>query len=378
MSSLVRYLAPKIKDDLNEKMVFLCRPRQVGKTHLSLSFLNPATAKNEAYLNWDDLESKSKIKNGHLPQKQKIIVLDEIHKYKSWRNLVKGFYDKQKESHKFIITGSARLDYYRKGGDSLVGRYHYHRLHPITLPELKSFTVHDIESLLEFGGFPEPFLKANKVFLKRWQRERHQRVLFEDIIALENIKEITQMENLFERLPKTVSSILSYQSLANDLELNIRTVQRWIDIFDQMYLTFRIQPFISGKIRLVKKTSRIYFWDWSTLEDSGPRFENFVASHLLKYCHYHEDSFGEKMELRYVKDVYNNEIDFVVLKNKKPLFAVECKTGDRSVSKGIHFFKNKLNIPIYYQVHLGKLHYSPEKNIEVIPFSEFCLKLGLV
>lgn len=236
------------------------------------------------------------IKSGKLPVDEKLIIFDEIHKYKNWRSLVKGFYDKQHLRHQFIITGSARLDHYRKGGDSLLGRYHYYRLHPLSVSELGIITKAEIDDLIYFGGFPEPYFRADKILLKRWQRERHQRILFEDLRDLEHVKEVSLMEDLLYKLPVRIGSQLSCQSLANELEINIRTVQHWLDIFDSLYLTFRILPYVSGKIRLIKKTQRIYFWDWSSNDNVGARFENFVASHLLKYCHYIEDTSGEKME----------------------------------------------------------------------------------
>lgn len=377
MHSLIRYIHPNVSDDLNHKMVFIGGPRQVGKTTFSLSYLNPSDATNPAYLNWDDLESKKIIKSGHFPADHKLLIFDEIHKFKNWRNLIKGFYDKQKSRHQFIITGSARLDYYRRGGDSLLGRYHYYRLHPYSLTEISAQTKSDIDHLLNFGGFPEPFHRGSQVFKKRWQVERNKKIIFEDVRDLEKVQEISLMDELLEKIPPTVGSLLSYQGLANDIEINIKTIQKWIQIFDNLYLTFRVKPYVHGKLRLVKKAHRIYFWDWSYLEDTGARFENFVASHLLKYCHFMEDTQGERMELTYLRDVDGHEIDFVVLKNKKPIFAVECKVGERSVSPNIYYFKERMNIPYYYQVHLGNKHFIKEDNVEVIPFINFCKKIGI-
>lgn len=374
MRSLVRSIDPFVKEDLNHKMVFIGGPRQVGKTTYSLSLLSPSTETNPSYLNWDDLKSKELIRKVHLPETSKLIIFDEIHKYKNWRNLIKGIYDKQKSFHQFLITGSARLDYYRKGGDSLLGRYHYYRLHPYTLDEIKAQSPADVEHLLKFGGFPEPFHRSNSVFLKRWQNERHKKVIYEDLRDLENVREISILEEVLYNLKPTVGSLLSYQGIANELEVNIRSVQHWIEIFDNLYLTYRVKPFVSGKLRLVKKTHRIYFWDWSTLENPGARFENFVASHLLKYCHFIEDTQGDKMELSYLRDTEGRELDFIILKNKKPVFAVECKVGERAVSPHIHYFKSRLKIPYFFQVHLGSNHFKVEENIEVIPFLAFSKK----
>jgi predicted AAA+ superfamily ATPase len=163
-----RYLVEPIRLDLAEKMVFLGGPRQVGKTTLALGLIPGADESNPAYLSWDDPGSQRLLLKGGLPAEQPLIILDEIHKYKRWRNLVKGFYDRYKSRKEFLITGSARLDHYRRGGDSLQGRYHYYRLHPFSLYELnRKPQQSDLEALMQFGGFPEPFLKHNT---RHWKR----------------------------------------------------------------------------------------------------------------------------------------------------------------------------------------------------------------
>jgi uncharacterized protein len=171
----------------------------------------------------------------------------------------------------FIITGSARLDYYRKGGDSLQGRYHYYRLHPFSLTELNSNPdKKDVETLLKFGGFPEPLLKAEEKFWRRWQRERLQRVIYEDIRDLENIKEISMLELLAHELPNRVGSPLSVKNIKEMLQVAHETVERWLQIFERMYYSFRISPYAPPKIRAVKKEQKLYLWDWSLLSDHGP------------------------------------------------------------------------------------------------------------
>ena len=178
----IRYIQKPVDDDLKHKMVFIGGPRQVGKTTFGLTFLGQPDEKQPAYLNWDNVSIRSALLKGELPPDEKIIVFDEIHKYTRWRNLIKGFYDLYKSETSFIVTGSARLDYYSKGGDSLQGRYHYYRLHPFSLLEMSDTpSSADLSSLLKFGGFPEPLLRAEEKFWRRWQRERMQRVIYEDI-----------------------------------------------------------------------------------------------------------------------------------------------------------------------------------------------------
>ena len=347
-------------------------PRQSGKTTLCLRFLKPPTERSSAYLNWDDPTARHKIKKAELPVDQKVLCFDEIHKFKPWRSLIKGLYDTKKYKYRFLVTGSARLDHYRRGGDSLLGRYRYLRLHPLTLGELSPADEATTQLLLKFGGFPQPFFKGTEKNLKLWHRERAYRIINDDVRDLDRVKELSVMELLADTLPSRTGSPLSVKNLAEDLSVHHGTVSRYLQILDNIYYSYRISPYGPQKIRAVKKEQKLYLWDWSAVDPPAFRFENMVAGHLLKYCHFLEDTEGEKMELRFLRDTDKREIDFVVLKNKKPVFAVECKTGERAVSPHIHYFKHRTDIPKFYQVHLGSKHFEPEKKITVVPFWRFC------
>jgi predicted AAA+ superfamily ATPase len=349
-----RGLSPILLADLEEKMVFLGGPRQVGKTTLALSLLDDAKATHPAYLSWDDPADRKLLLAGALPADQKLLVFDEIHKYRQWRGLIKGIYDKQHGSRKILVTGSARLDHYRKGGDSLQGRYHYHRLHPLSLYEINpNPAASDLDALLAFGGFPEPFLKADRRHWKRWQRERLSRVIQEDLISLEQVKEVSQVELLASVLPSRVGSPLSINNLRQDLEVAFETADRYIRILENLYFCFRIPPHGLPKLRAAKKEQKLYMWDWSLCDDPAARFENLVASQLLKYCHHLEDTEGDRMSLRFLRDSAGREIDFIVTRDGKPLFAVECKTGERELSRNVPYFAARSDIPVFYQVHTG-------------------------
>ena len=372
-----RYLKKLVEEDLKSKMVFIGGPRQVGKTTFALTFLPDPNEKHPAYLNWDDVIDRKSLLRGELPSNEKCIVLDEIHKFARWRNLIKGFYDKNRSEIAFIITGSARLDYYSKGGDSLQGRYHYYRLHPFSLLELNSApTKGDFESLMKLGGFPEPYIKGEERFWRRWQRERIQRIIYEDIRDMETIKEISLLELLAEELPNRVGSPLSVKQLRELLQVAHETVERWLKIFERMYYCFRIAPYGPPKVRAVKKEQKLYLWDWSRIPKSGPRFENFIASQLLKYCHFLEDTEGFCMDLRFLRDTDKREVDFVVLKEGKPLFAVECKSGEKNVNPSLFYFMERTHIPKFYQVHTGNKDYE-KSGVRVLPAHRFCKELIL-
>jgi len=367
-----------LSDLARRKMVFIGGARQVGKSTLAGSFLSsnihmPYEEQN-AYINWDSSRGKEIILSGDLPSKEKIIIFDEIHKFARWRNFIKGIYDTRKSNLKILVTGSAKLDYYRKGGDSLLGRYHYYRLHPFTVGEFNG----DVQDLLKFGGFPEPLHSLNEDYWRRWSRERVEKIIYEDLSSLEKVKEVSLIDLLVENLPDRVGSPLSVKSIREDLQVAHETVERWLEILQRLYLVYRISPFGSPKIRAVKKEQKLYFWDWSIIPEIGHRFENMVAGHLLKYCHFIEDTKGHRMELRFLRDIDKREIDFVVLKDKKPIFAVECKAGEKSLSPYIKYFKERTSIPKFYQVHLGKKDFGDATTTgRVLPFKLFCNELEL-
>lgn len=380
MFKKLRYITEPIHEDLKSKMVFIGGPRQVGKTTLALDLFGASKKDAPFYLNWDRLNDRSILMKEQISLDHGCLIFDEIHKYKNWRRLMKGLFDKYGDDHKFLVTGSARLDHFRKGGDSLLGRYHYYRLHPFSLNEMsKNPNKDDLDALLRFGGFPESLFKSNEKEWRRWQKERIAKVIYEDLRDLSLIREISLIELLVETLPSRVGSPLSIASLREDLEVSHQTIDKWIRFLDSLYLTFRISPFGSPKIRAVKKEQKLYFWDWSMNPEPGARFENLVASHLLKYCHYLEDTEGFKMELRYLRDVDKREVDFVVIKDKKPIFAVECKVSERELSSQLNYFQQRTNIPEFYQVHLGSRDYGDaKKGGRVLPFINFCKELGLV
>lgn len=372
----IRYLDNQIYSDLKDRMVFIGGPRQVGKTTAAKKFLK----ENSMYLTWDNLEDRELIKKHKIDTNKETLVLDEIHKYVRWRTFLKGFYDKYKDHIKIIVTGSSRLDYFRKGGDSLFGRYHYLRMHPLSVSEVaqkRSPQLQDTLDLLKFGGFPEPLLKKDEKFLRRWQIERNARVFQSDLRDIVTLKDYSSVELLNSVLPERVGSLLSKTSLAEDLEKSPHTIEAWLVLLENIYSCYRISPYGSPKIKALKKQQKLYLWDWSVIENLGARFENMVASHLLKYCHYMEDTEGYKMELRYLRDVDEHEIDFVVIKNKKPIFAVECKSGEKQISSNIQYFQKRTSIPKFYQVHLGTKVFGSAEVGRVLPFHQFCVEEGL-
>ncbi|HEU0005547.1 MAG TPA: ATP-binding protein [Terriglobia bacterium] len=358
-----RYLTPQVKKDLKRKMVFVSGARQVGKTTLAKQVLGNDLA--EGYLNWDIAEHRERILKRQLPP-MPLWALDEIHKYRSWRNYLKGLYDSKERKQQILVTGSARLDFYRFGGDSLQGRYHLLRLHPLSVAELQISTLAQMLELLHLGGFPEPFLSGSEVEARRWSREFRSRLIHEDVNSLERVLDLGQLELLMLGLPDRVGSPLSISSLREDLQVSHKTVAHWLDILERLYAIFRISPFGGPKLRAVKKERKHYHTDWSLIQEPSMRFENFVACHLLKWIHLKEDAEGRGLELRYFRDVDKREVDFVVLEDRKPLQLVECKWDDAAISPGLRYLKARFKNSEAYQISArGAKDFQSQEGIRV-------------
>ena len=388
-----RYLVPHILRDLNEKMVFIGGARQVGKTSLS-KYIAENYFKHYDYLNWDARDDRKNILQSQFKGNAEIILFDEIHKYKDWKNYLKGQFDKHKDDFKILVTGSARLDVYRRGGDSLMGRYYYYRLHPFSLAEFLERgneivpfkeivfqesgreTKEALEIALKFGGFPEPLLKQNEKELRRWHNQRVERLVREDIRDLENIRELSLLHVLVDILPDRVGSLLSLNSLREDLSVAHKTVAHWMDILERFYYHFRIYPFHHKKIRSLKKEPKLYLWDWSEVPDErGARLENIAASHLLKMCHFLNDVEGYKTDLHFLRDAEAREVDFLVTESGKPWFAVEVKSNSKEVSKSLPYFGDRLNIPFLYQAVSEKDVDIRKDKVRIISLDKFMVSL---
>jgi predicted AAA+ superfamily ATPase len=340
--TLVRYLTPQIKGDLERKMVLLAGPRQCGKTTLGQELLAAASpGGRERYLNWDSLRDRDLILQERFPAGPGLIVLDEVHKYTRWRQVVKGLFDRRKEEVQILITGSAKLDLYRHGGDSLQGRYHFHRLHPLSFAEIGGSTSGDLNDLLALSGFPEPFLSGSEKQARRWSKDYRARLVAHDLQDLEQVKDIALVQQMALRLPALVASPLSINALREDLQVAHQTVARWLTILENLYMIFRIYPFGAPSIKAVKKEAKHYHLDWTVVADPGARLENLVACHLLKWCHFLEDSEGRAMELRYYRDTTGREVDFVVMEGDQPSMFVECKSTQGRGHRGLSYLKGK-------------------------------------
>ena len=355
----------------NRQMLFLSGPRQVGKTTSSLGAASP-----DRYLNWDNEEHRALLLAGpeaiarhfgilELQMPLPIVVFDEIHKYRHWKRFLKGFFDTYEKHVRIIVTGSARLDVYKRGGDSMMGRYFLYRLHPLSVRELVNTSLpekllsspkfcQDFDVLLEYGGFPEPFVQRSSRFSHQWQRLRLDLLFKEDLRDLTRIQDIGQVELLARLLMRQVGQLVDYTSLANRVKISSPTIQRWMKALSNLYFCFTVQPWSRNVSKSLLKQPKVFLWDWTMAADVGARNENFVASHLLKAVQFWTDAGFGNYELYYLRDTAKREVDFLVVKDDEPWFLVEVKTSQQGISPSLHHFQKQTKAPFAFQVSIDK------------------------
>jgi predicted AAA+ superfamily ATPase len=368
-------LIKEVVEEFN-KMAFVSGPRQVGKTTLAEGYQKQF--EQSFYLNWDYIPHQKKIlsdplffeKENRDPKKPFLLVFDEIHKYARWKNYLKGVYDQYKGEFKFLVTGSGRLELFKKGGDSLLGRYFSVPLFPLSMGELggrlmtfKEFNIaledppssskedrERYEALFQFSGFPEPFSRGTTAFYNRWFSERKTLLLREDIRDASAIREISLLEHLAHLIPERIGNPLSVNALKEDIGVAFETVRDWLLLLEQFFYLFRLTPFTGRLARTLRKGSKVYLFDWVEVDQESPRFENLVALHLLKAVRLWKAMGEVNIGLNYIRDKEKHEVDFVLSEKGNPFCLIECKISEENLSPSILRFQRKLKIPVAIQL----------------------------
>ena len=370
---------PRIYDALlaehlksNRQMAFLGGPRQVGKT-------TTGRVHSDAYVNWDNLDDRELILAGpgalaerlgldRLRAARPTVLLDELHKYPRWRQFLKGLFDVYADAARFVVTGISRLDIYRRGGDSLMGRYFFYRMHPFSLAEVltqelpeperivrrpRRFQASAWSSLWRYGGYPEPFLKRDRRFARRWQALRHHQLVREEVRDLTRVQQLDQLELMARFLAERSGQQLVFGNLARQIRVSEDTVRRWTATFCDLHLGFLVRPWHRNVTRSLRKEPKWYLRDWSSLRDPGARAETLVACHLLKAVEGWTDLGLGDFELGYLRDKEKREVDFVVVRDGEPWFLVEAKWGEAPLSPSLKYFQDQTGAPFAFQVELG-------------------------
>jgi len=368
-------LQAQVLKDLKKKMVFISGPRQVGKTTFSKSLF--PFFRNPLYLNYDATEDRSIIDKRKWGSNVDFIIFDEIHKKQGWKNYIKGIFDTKPENLSILVTGSARLEMFRKSGDSLTGRFFSLRMMPISVKQIaiEGQSV-SMEELFQRGGFPEPFFSDSEVDRSRWRNQYIDTVVREEVLDLERINEVKALQHLIELLRRRVGSPISYRALSEDLSISPNTVKRYVEILESLYIIFRISPYTKRIQRSIQRESKVYFFDWNFVEGEGGRMENFVAVQLLKHTFASNDILGKRCELGFIRTKDGKEIDFCLSEKDTLLEVIEVKTTEVEPSKNCIWFRNKFNLPVSQWVRYAK-HETEDKGIKIIPMEKALAKLYL-
>ncbi|MFV1998653.1 MAG: ATP-binding protein [Acidiferrobacterales bacterium] len=353
------------------QMAFISGPRQVGKT-------TTCRVHGDTYIDWDNIDDRESILAGpaklidhyrldRLSKKLPVVIFDELHKYPRWKQFLKGFFDTYADQLRIMVTGSSRMDVYRRGGDSLMGRYFLYRMHPFSVAETltrdlpdekriirspKKVSSANFDALWNHGGYPEPFLKRDMRFSRRWQSLRLEQLVREDIRDLTQIQQLDQLELLVKLLSERSAHQLIYGNLASDVRVSIDTTRRWIDVLVSLHLGFLIRPWFKNVSRSLRKEPKWFLRDWASIKDPGDKAETFVACHLLKAIEGWNDMGLGKFDLGYLRDKEKREVDFLVARDGKPWFLVEVKQRDETISSSLKYFQQQLSAPFAFQVVL--------------------------
>jgi uncharacterized protein len=362
--------------DLQKKMVLLAGPRQAGKTTLAKAIAQEF--KSSIYLTYDRLEDRKIIVDEAWLPSVELIILDEIHKMRKWKNYLKGVYDTKQSHQKILVTGSARLEVFNHVGDSLAGRYFLHRLLPLSPAECEKVGVsYPLDRFLERGGFPEPFLAQDPIDAERWRLQYVDSLLRVDVLDFDNIHNLNAIRLVFDLLRERVGSPISYTSIAEDVAISPNTVKKYSQILEALYIVFRVTPFSKNIARSLLKEPKIYFFDVGLVKgDQGAKFENFVAICLLKHIFAKIDYQAKNYSLRYLQTKERKEVDFAVVCDQQIEKIIEVKYSDPVISPHFRYFHEKYKLPAIQLVKDLKRE-RVEQGIEILEAASFLKTLAL-
>jgi uncharacterized protein len=329
--------------------VFVSGPRQVGKT-------TPCRALASVALDWRDLRDRRVILSGpaavveqlglvNLRDRDAVVLFDNLRAYNKWPAFLRGIRARCGPRLRILVTG---LDSAR--ATNTTANFSHLRLHPWSVGEwlragLVSSTVappaaicdEDWNVLVEHGGFPEPFLKRDSRFTRRWQSQRAEELLSVELRTLTAVHDPQVFEALALLLAEQSAAHVFYSHLSREVSVTVDTVRRWVDLLTRAQYGFLVRPWFRGVPKALRKEPKWFLRDWSAIGSSSARRLTFIACHLLKAVEGWTDLGFGRFELCYVRDKSKREADFLVVRDGKPWFLVGVGDEPRVMSVLQHF-----------------------------------------
>jgi predicted AAA+ superfamily ATPase len=352
-----RFVFNTLKNEINEPEInILLGPRQVGKTTL-LHKLEEYCKKKKFKTCFYDLEQPQVLAQFNrsaaeiielLNQSGQIIFIDEFHYLQNASKIFKALYDSKKKI-KIICSGSSSLEIHKHLKESLAGRRFLFRIFPLQMAEIlahnRDFPLH---TYLQYGGLPG---------LTHTDVAQRKQLMLNEILGsyiLKDIKSLVKEENirafnhLLYLLAEKQGSTISMTNISNKINMSVKAIQRYLDILEETYVNYRVYSFSQNLGNELKKSCKTYLYDTgirnailkdfsnvSNRPDKGTILESFVFLHLNQWL-------GPNMEIKFWRTKDGSEVDFILLKNRKPFpIEVKSKLTKTEIPQGLKRFLNR-------------------------------------
>jgi predicted AAA+ superfamily ATPase len=351
MSPQLRFYDPLLRERLSgARTVLVSGPRQVGKTTL-------CGALAAKHLDWTNIADRLVILRGpaaviqHLGlertrERGAVVLIDNLHGHRNWKGFLRKLSARCGPGLCFVATTLEAAALPRGGQPASALRLNpwsvgeCARTVPTGSPIKAPAAISDDDwvALLEHGGFPEPFKKRDPRFTRRWNARHWEELIDGDLPQCAPVRDPAILQMLALLLANRSARALIYSELSRELEVTVDTIRRWLDLLERLHLGFRVRPWFQGVPKALRKEPKWFLRDWSGVLEPRARALTLIACHLLKAAEGWTDLGFGRFELRYVRDKAKREVDFLMLRDRKPWFLVDVSNEER-VSPSLGYFQ---------------------------------------
>jgi len=338
----------EIFNSLNTKTVFLTGPRQAGKTTLALEIAKEF--KHPVYLDCYNSDDLKVIEAKNWAQGTDLVILDEIHKVDKWESYLKALLKDKDDGLKLLVldsTATFTSEQLQKAFPNLRA----YTLFPLSFSELlEAGCKVDIDKLMFRGAFPDAFFAEEDMAARKWRTQNTDNLLHREIFDFKKFGNFKTLGQCFEKLKTLVGQPVSFNALSKELGVISSTVQRYIVLFEQLNLIFRISPFAGNGqqctiARALTKRPKIYFYDTGLVEgNKEAKFENVMALSLFRHTLALREYQGLDAGLYYIRTKDGLSVDFCIVENTNIKYIAEARVGETEISRYLNYFCWKYNL----------------------------------